>query len=130
MCTVFRAATFGIILVAMSSAAMGAALTSPTDVSFTADCDGTTQYYSQLLPTDFDASQQHDLLIALHGSADAALRLYTRARDGCIGTHPRIQYRLFRRSAERRSPGVDGQLVTICLGFAASAHPNSRHIRR
>lgn len=50
-----------------SSILSAATLALPADVSFTAECDGTTQLYSRLLPTDFDASRTYDILIALHG---------------------------------------------------------------
>lgn len=37
------------------------------DVSFQANCDGTTQNYVRMLPKNFDVSKPHDLLIGLHG---------------------------------------------------------------
>lgn len=37
------------------------------DTSFRAECDGTIQRYVRLLPKEFDESQPHDLLVALHG---------------------------------------------------------------
>lgn len=37
------------------------------DVTFTADCDGTTQRYVRMLPNGFKAEAKHHVLIALHG---------------------------------------------------------------
>ncbi len=37
------------------------------DVSFTAVCDGTTQYFVRMTPPGFDATAECDVLIALHG---------------------------------------------------------------
>lgn len=37
------------------------------DVSFTADCDGTTQRYVRMLPKGFRPEMTHHVLIALHG---------------------------------------------------------------
>lgn len=39
----------------------------PKDVSFTASIDGSVQYYMEMLPSDFNAKQKYDLIIALHG---------------------------------------------------------------
>lgn len=39
----------------------------PEDMIFTAECDGSTQRYVQVLPSGFDAEKPHDVLIALHG---------------------------------------------------------------
>ncbi|MCB9781811.1 MAG: alpha/beta fold hydrolase [Candidatus Omnitrophica bacterium] len=37
------------------------------DVSFEAEVDGSVQHYVQILPKEFNPSEQHHLLIALHG---------------------------------------------------------------
>ena len=37
------------------------------DVSFTSDCDGTTQRYVRMLPKGFRPETKHHVLIALHG---------------------------------------------------------------
>jgi len=37
------------------------------DVTFTADCDGTTQRYVRMLPKGFRPEKKHHVLIALHG---------------------------------------------------------------
>ena len=37
------------------------------DVTFTADCDGTTQRYVRMLPKGFRPEEKHHVLIALHG---------------------------------------------------------------
>ncbi len=60
--------TLTLLALANLSGVAGAQTYGPaTDVSFKADLDGTTQYYMQLLPTDFDPEQTHDLIFTLHG---------------------------------------------------------------
>jgi pimeloyl-ACP methyl ester carboxylesterase len=58
------------LLVAATTAFAGAE-TDPRfdleDVSFTATCDESTQYYVRMLPAGFDSEANHDVLIALHG---------------------------------------------------------------
>ena len=39
----------------------------PKDVAFTADVDGTSQRYVEMLPTDFDPAAEHHVLMAFHG---------------------------------------------------------------
>jgi pimeloyl-ACP methyl ester carboxylesterase len=54
-------------LVLIAAAGGGESDFVPEDITFTAECDGTTQKYVQVLPAGFDAEKPHDLLIALHG---------------------------------------------------------------
>jgi pimeloyl-ACP methyl ester carboxylesterase len=57
-----------ILAVLLSPVIVHAAELGPcTDVAFVADADGTTQRYVLRLPAGFNASEPHDLLIALHG---------------------------------------------------------------
>jgi dipeptidyl aminopeptidase/acylaminoacyl peptidase len=42
-------------------------LQAPEDIAFTAKLDGTTQYYMQRLPENFQPEQEHHVLITLHG---------------------------------------------------------------
>lgn len=57
-----------LIGIASSSASVRAGdLSEPVDLSFRAQIDGTTQKYVQMLPKDYDAVQQYDVLIAFHG---------------------------------------------------------------
>jgi len=53
------------------------------DVSFTADCDGTTQHDVVMLPRDFAAKQAHDVLIALHGHGSDRWQFVNDLRDEC-----------------------------------------------
>jgi predicted esterase len=64
----------------------GATLGTPTDMAFTATYDGSTQRYMQLLPTDFDPSTEHDLIIALHGSGSDRNQFASDPRDECRAT--------------------------------------------
>lgn len=58
----------------------------PVDLSFTAECDGSTERVVELLPPDFDPAAPHDLLIALHGHGADRWQFIREARDECRGT--------------------------------------------
>jgi len=72
-------------LAALAAAAPDAspALGEPTDVSFVAAVDGTTQYYVLRLPPGFDPAQEHHVLIALHGHGSDRQQYATVDRDEC-----------------------------------------------
>jgi len=53
------------------------------DVAFKANVDGSEQKYVQILPSDFDAGQAHDVLIALHGHGSDRWQFVKDARDEC-----------------------------------------------
>ncbi len=53
------------------------------DVSFTAACDGTKQFYVTGLPPGFKAAESHDVLIALHGHGSDRWQFARDARDEC-----------------------------------------------
>ncbi len=55
----------------------------PTDVAFKARLDGTQQRYVILLPQPFDASQTHDLAIALHGHGSDRWQYVREERGEC-----------------------------------------------
>ncbi len=54
-----------------------------SDVSFIADCDGTTQRYVVMRPGDFEADRPHDVLIALHGHGSDRWQFVKDRRDEC-----------------------------------------------
>lgn len=54
-----------------------------TDIAFTAACDGTEQRYVEVLPAEFDAGRQHDVLIALHGHGSDRWQFVNDMRDEC-----------------------------------------------
>ena len=51
------------------------------DISFTSRADGSVQHYILILPNPFDATQKHDLLIALHGHGSDRWQFATGERD-------------------------------------------------
>ncbi len=55
----------------------------PEDIAFTADCDGTTQRYVQVLPPDFDPKTPHDVLFALHGHGSDRWQYVKAATGSC-----------------------------------------------
>lgn len=69
-----------------SESVLASVLSSPTDVTFTATYDGVSQAYMQLLPQGFDAAQQHDVIIALHGSGSNKSQYATSSPDECRAT--------------------------------------------
>jgi len=55
----------------------------PVDVEFKADVDGSLQHYVEMLPKDFQPTQPHDLLIALHGHGSDRWQYVKEERDEC-----------------------------------------------
>ena len=53
------------------------------DVSFTASCDGSTQYYVLMKPPAFSAEENCDLLIAFHGHGSDRWQYAKDPRDEC-----------------------------------------------
>lgn len=51
------------------------------DISFTARADGSMQHYILILPDPFDATQKHNLMIALHGHGSDRWQFATSERD-------------------------------------------------
>lgn len=58
-------------------------LQKPVDVVFKAKLDGTEQRYVLMLPAEFQATDKHDLLIALHGHGSDRWQYVTQERDEC-----------------------------------------------
>ena len=71
------------IFIAMSVNAFAAGLGPSIDTAFTASADGTTQRYVLRLPSAFDSSEHHDLLITLHGHGQDRWEYATETRDDC-----------------------------------------------
>lgn len=53
----------------------------PVDIAFTSEVDGTEQRYMMLIPSDFDPSKSHHLLIALHGHGSDRWQFATHELD-------------------------------------------------
>jgi pimeloyl-ACP methyl ester carboxylesterase len=53
------------------------------DVAFKASADGTTQHYVVVLPSNFQATEKHSLLIALHGHGADRWQFVREERDEC-----------------------------------------------
>lgn len=59
------------------------AFSDPIDVSFTAQCDGTTQKYVVLLPKGFSEDQSYSLMVALHGHGSDRWQFASGTIDEC-----------------------------------------------
>lgn len=57
----------------------------PTDVVFTAEIDGSTEHYVELLPPEFDDRMPHDVVIALHGHGSDRWQFIRDKRGECQG---------------------------------------------
>jgi len=70
----------------LSSLVLGASdLGVPKDVGFAARVDGTTQRYVELLPSDFDATKEHHVLMAFHGHGSDRGQYVKQNRGSCTG---------------------------------------------
>lgn len=58
-------------------------LGAPKDVEFTATVDGTVQRYVEMLPLDFDAAEEHHVLMAFHGHGSDRWQYATQTRGSC-----------------------------------------------
>ena len=67
----------------MESSLAAGDLGNPVDVEFKADLDGSSQRYVEMLPKDFQPTQPHDLLIALHGHGSDRWQYVKTERDEC-----------------------------------------------
>jgi len=74
-------AVFGALISAHPAPAQ--TLGQPTDVEFKAKIDGTAQRYIEMLPSNFDESQPHSLLIAFHGGGSDRWQYAKDPRDEC-----------------------------------------------
>lgn len=82
-----------------------ATLGSPTDVAFSAACDGSTQHYMQLLPANFDPQKQYDVIIALHGSGSDRTQFATGVFDEARAT---------------RDAAANHDMIMICPDYRAT----------
>lgn len=72
-------------LVAVVLTTLPARAAEPTveDVVFRAEIDNHEERYVQILPSDFDPEQPHDLLLALHGHGSDRWQFVKQTRDEC-----------------------------------------------
>jgi len=102
----FLNSTAVILLFAVaSSKLLAASLGTPTDMAFTAICDGSTQHYVQLLPSDFDVQNQYDIVIALHGHGSDRWQYATGTRDEIRAT---------------RDAAANHNMIMICPDYRAT----------
>lgn len=67
----------------MTTAVCQAQLGEPRDVSFHSTLDRTEQFYMEMLPTPFDGSKAHDLVIGLHGHGSTRTQFAQDPRSEC-----------------------------------------------
>jgi predicted esterase len=94
------------------------------DVSFTAQCDGSEQKYVVLLPGKFQADEQHDILIALHGHGSDRWQFIKAERDECraardaAAKHDMIYVSPdYRAKTSWMGPNAEADVVQIIAGL-------------
>ncbi len=83
--TLLRSAGTALFLLMTALTVHSAEYQPPEDLAFTASVDGTEQRYILRRPPQFDDSEAHDLLIALHGHGSDRWQFATDTRDECQG---------------------------------------------
>ncbi len=78
-----RASLLALGRMSLQSLSSAGKLSGPTEVVFLAAVDGTEQRYIEMLPADFDARKQHDVLIALHGHGADRQQYVVESRGEC-----------------------------------------------
>ena len=68
-----------LVMAAVCEAQLG----KPRDVAFTSTLDRTEQFYMEMLPTPFDESKAHDLVIGLHGHGSTRKQFALDPRSEC-----------------------------------------------
>jgi len=93
------------LTILFSSTCQAGVLSAPQDIAFTADYDGTTQRYIQMLPVGYDPNQAVDIMIALHGHGSDRWQYAT-------GTFPEA------RAA--RDVAANHNMIYICPDYRAT----------
>ena len=90
------------------------------DVIFRAEIDDHEERYVQILPADFDPTQPHDLLLALHGHGSDRWQFVKQSRDECRAARDAAEkYRLIFVSPDYRAktswmgPTAEADVVQI-----------------
>ncbi|MFO1484884.1 MAG: prolyl oligopeptidase family serine peptidase [Verrucomicrobiaceae bacterium] len=103
----------------------------PADIVFTADIDGSTEHYVELLPPEFDDRMPHDVVIALHGHGSDRWQFIKDNRGECKGVRDAAaKYGLIVVSPDYRAktswmgPKADADVVQIIVEVKKRHHVN------
>ena len=103
-----------------TTALLDALVAVPQDILFKSNLDGTEQRYVELLPPGFDASELHDVVIALHGHGSDRWQFINQTRGECRGVRDvSAKYGLIMVSPDYRartswmSPAAEADVVQI-----------------
>lgn len=103
-----------------TTALLDALVAEPQDILFKSNLDGTEQRYVELLPPGFDASEPHDVVIALHGHGSDRWQFINQTRGECRGVRDvSAKYGLIMVSPDYRartswmSPAAEADVVQI-----------------
>lgn len=103
-----------------TTALLDALVAVPQDILFKSNLDGTEQRYVELLPPGFDASEPHDVVIALHGHGSDRWQFINQTRGECRGVRDvSAKYGLIMVSPDYRamtswmSPAAEADVVQI-----------------
>jgi pimeloyl-ACP methyl ester carboxylesterase len=95
----------GVLVLASLSADAADQWSVPQDQEFRSEWDGSVQRYVELLPQPFDARQEHQLLIALHGHGSDRWQYIRQERGECAGARDTaLNYGLIFLSPDYRAP--------------------------
>lgn len=104
---------------------------SPSDVVFTAEIDGSTEHYVELLPPEFDDQMPHDVVIALHGHGSDRWQFIRDKRGECLGVRDAAaKYGLIVVSPDYRAktswmgPKAEADVVQIIAEIKRRHHVN------
>ncbi|NLC58516.1 MAG: alpha/beta fold hydrolase [Armatimonadetes bacterium] len=93
------------ILIALPAAAGAGEWGAPKEITFTAQIDGTTQRYVEMLPAEFDAAREHHLLVALHGHGSDRWQYVRDPRDETRGARDvALKHQMIFISPDYRAP--------------------------
>ncbi len=82
----------------------GSTWNQPQDIAFKSGLDGSEQRFVELLPSNFDATQLHDVVLVFHGHGSDRWQFITHGRDECRGVRDvAAKYRLIVVSPDYRA---------------------------
>ena len=108
----------------------------PKDLVFTAEYDGSEQRYVELLPTGYDPTKVHDVVLAFHGHGSDRWQFINDLRGECKGVRDAAaKYGMIVVSPDYRArtswmgPAAEADVVVIAMNAAKEAKRSARNAR-